>query len=181
MRMQSWIALLRGINVSGQKIIRMEDLRKLLSQKGFSAVKTYIQSGNIVFESQSEDNQSLAAAIETAIREQYGFEVPVWVVKAAEIQHYLQQNPFTGEGRDPKRVFFSLLNEVPDGGLATAFLEKVVAPEEVVVTDRMVYLYIPENYARSKLSNNFVEKALKCKATTRNANTLEALLKLAAD
>lgn len=174
-----WIALLRGINISGQKIIRMEVLRKHCETAGLSEVKTYIQSGNIVFESAITENLQLEKLISATIHTHFGFDVPVWVIQATEINHYLALDPFVdAEKYDPKRRFYCLLDRVPDAERVLALLNKVEAPEAAVVIDRMVYLYIPGNAARTKLNNNMVEKILKQQATTRNLNTLQALLLL---
>lgn len=179
--MKSWIALLRGINVSGQKIIRMQDLREICEKAGLQEVETYIQSGNIVFKSALTDRLELELLIAEIIKDHYGFDVPVWVITADEIAYYLKMDPFADDERyDPKRRFYCLLDRVPDPDSLFDLWDKAEEPEVVVVVDRMVYLYIPGNAARTKLSNNMVEKMLKCKATTRNQNTLQALLLLSA-
>lgn len=178
--MKTWIALLRGINVSGQKIIRMQDLRDLCEKAGLQEVETYIQSGNIVFKSELTNRRELESCIAEAILSHYGFEVPVWVISAEEIAFYLENDPFGDDEKyDPKRRFYCLLDNVPDPDDLFDLWDLAEEPEVVVVMDRMVYLYIPGNAARTKLSNNTVEKMLKCKATTRNQNTLQALLLLA--
>lgn len=177
--MKSWIALLRGINVGGQKIIRMQELREICEKAGLQEVETYIQSGNIVFKSELTDRHALERCIAEAIQTHYGFDVPVWVITTKEIAYYLEMDPFADDERyDPKRRFYCLLDNVPDPDGLFDLWDMAEEPEVVVVIDRMVYLYIPGNAARTKLSNNMVEKMLKCKATTRNQNTLQALLLL---
>jgi len=174
-----WIALLRGINISGQKIIRMQDLREICEKAGLQEVETYIQSGNIVFKSALTDRRELEILIAQTIKDHYGFDVPVWVIKATEIARYLELDPFADDERyDPKRRFYCLLDRVPDPDGLFDLWDIAEEPEVVVVIDRMVYLFIPGNAARTKLSNNLVEKVLKCRATTRNQNTLQALLLL---
>ncbi len=176
-----WIALLRGINVGGQKSIRMQDLRNSCEKAGLLDVETYIQSGNIVFESAVNDNGILENLLHQTIQVDYGFDVPVWVIKAAEIAQYLAMNPFADATiYDPKRCFYCLLDQRPDPERMLDIRDKAENPEEIVGINRMVYLYIPGNAARSKLNNTLVERILKRKATTRNQNTLEALLLLAA-
>lgn len=177
--MKSWIALLRGINVSGQKIIRMQELRELCEKAGLLEVKTYIQSGNIVFKSANNDYRELEKQLAALILNHFGFEVPVWVITADEIAEYLQLDPFANaENYDPKRCFYCLLEQQPDPERVVNLQARIEAPEVVQVIGRMAYLYIPGNAARSQLSNNVVEKMLKSKATTRNQNTLQALLLL---
>src|SRR6218665_3055571 len=97
--MSIYLALLRGINVSGKKIIKMEDLRKLMGDAGYTNVKTYIQSGNIVFESAEKSKDKLAKAIETLIEKHFGFDVTVFVTDKTAIEAAIDNNPFT-EGRE---------------------------------------------------------------------------------
>lgn len=99
--------------------------------------------------------------------------------KAAEIARYLEHDPFANsEEYDPKRCFYCLLDQQPDPERVLNLWSQVEEPEVAVIIDRMAYLYIPGNASRTKLNNNLVEKVLKCKATTRNLNTLQALLLL---
>ena len=96
--MQTFISILRGINVSGQKKIRMADLKKLYESLGFSDVKTYIQSGNVIFKSDSKSSDiELAKKIEKAISAKYHFEVPVIIRASAELKNIISQNPFVKE------------------------------------------------------------------------------------
>ena len=83
--MALYLALFRGINVSGKKIIKMEDLRKLMDAEGYKNVKTYIQSGNVIFESDETSKSKIAAAIETMIEKEYGFEVVVFVTEMNDV------------------------------------------------------------------------------------------------
>src|SRR3954471_13536569 len=92
--METFISILRGINVSGQKKIQMTDLKALYEGLKFKEVITYIQSGNVIFKSKSASDQKLAKRIEDAIYERYGFTVPVIIRTAEEMEHAISANPF---------------------------------------------------------------------------------------
>lgn len=178
--MNRWIALLRGINISGSKIMKMEALRALCTSLGWEEVQTYIQSGNIVFRSNETQREKLEEELENAIRSHFGYEVPVWVVSADELRSWLAQNPFAGDADKPAdRHFFTLLKQPGSEEAFAKLTANAVAPEALAMNGRMVYFYVPANYARSKLNNTFVEQKLKTAATTRNGKTLESLLALA--
>ncbi|MHA3789201.1 DUF1697 domain-containing protein [Flavobacterium hauense] len=115
--MFTYLALLRGINVSGKKIIKMEDLRKVMTDAGYSDVKTYIQSGNIVFRSEEKSKVKIAKAIESLIETQYGFDVTVFVTDKMAVEKAVDDNPFA-EGREEeaagfKKLYVTFLSEVP--------------------------------------------------------------------
>lgn len=175
-----WIALLRGINVSGQKIIRMELLRAAVEAAGLQNVQTYIQSGNLVFDTNEKSATVLADLLHACIEQNFGFQVPVWVIQAAEIEQCLRLDPFQeADQYDPKRCFYGLLSSHPNEEQIAALRARIELPEEVAVHGRLLFAYIPGNAARSQLDIKHIEKTLQCKATLRNQNTLKALLKLA--
>ncbi len=175
-----WIALLRGINISGSKIMKMEALRELCTGLGWEAVQTYIQSGNIVFSSTQTQHEKLEEQLENAIREHFGYEVPAWVFSAEELKSWLAHNPFAADPeKAADRHFFTLLKQPCSDEAFAKLAANAVAPEALAWNGRMVYFYVPANYARSKLSNTFVEQKLKTPATTRNGKTLASLVALA--
>ena len=172
----SHVALLRGINVSGQKKIRMQDLRDLCESIGLMDVATYVQSGNVVFGSPEPSTTALVASIEDAIRTRFGFEVPVIVRTRAELGEVVGSNPFVGErGIDENRlaVVFLAIQPTPDS------LEKIDGQastgDRFEVVGRHIYLHCPSGFARTKLSNKFFENKLRLAATTRNWKTVNAL------
>lgn len=175
--MQTYIALLRGINVSGQKKIKMADLRALLASAGFAQVQTYIQSGNIAFSSAENDQDALARNIETAIQQRYDFHVPTLVLTAEEIAHALTNNPFTD--KDTNRLYFTFLAAEPTAERVSLLKEANYAPEEFALHGKVVYFFSPHGYGRAKMNNNFFENKLQVKATTRNWKTVHKLLEMA--
>ncbi len=174
--METFIALLRGINVSGQKIILMSELRDAMTSIGLAEVRTYIQSGNIVFNSGIQSEPELADRIATAIQDRFQFEVPVLVVRPAEIQRMLDCCPFDGPKKE--NSCFILLFENPDPEHAAELEAIQFEGEELLVKDRHVFLFSALGYGRSKFNNNFIERKLKVKATARNYRTMMKLLSL---
>ncbi|PIQ19837.1 MAG: hypothetical protein COW65_18440 [Cytophagales bacterium CG18_big_fil_WC_8_21_14_2_50_42_9] len=175
--METFISVLRGINVSGQKKIRMADLKALYAALGFQQVTTYIQSGNVVFKTNSElSNQDLAKEIERAIQLKYNFAVPVIIRRATELTQVIANNPFLQDSAiASEKLHVTFLAEIP----LESNLEKLKTynfpPDQFVIIGREVFLYIPERYGDTKLSNSFLENKLKVAATTRNWKTVQQL------
>jgi uncharacterized protein (DUF1697 family) len=179
--MQTFISILRGINVSGQKKIRMVDLKKLYESLGFSDVKTYIQSGNVIFKSDSNISDiQFAKKIEKAISEQYLFEVPVIIRTSKELEKIILDNPFMKEKNiDVKKLHTTFLSETPGKEKAALIKEADFLPDRFEIKGKEIYLHIPGSYGETKLSNKFFESKLKVSATTRNWNTVNKLFELA--
>lgn len=178
--MKNYIALLRGINVSGQKKIQMVDLRKMLEKLSFKGVSTYIQSGNIVFSSNEIEPYVLEKRLKTAIQDTFGYEVPVLVRSKNDFEHILNQNPYTDlEMLESKQVYFVLLKTVPNSKLIQEFQKLTFENEDFFITEDCVYLYCQSGYGKAKLNNNLIEKKLKVEATTRNYKTMAKLLEMA--
>lgn len=170
------IAFLRAVNVGGVSL-KMAALRATLMEYGFKDVQTYLQSGNVVFNS-SAKNQTSAQKMTDAIASAFGLEVWVTVKTAQEVARVVEGNPFAKQKKyDPSRFYVSLLSESVNG--REAALEKYRTGEELFCIDSdCVYLYCPRGYGTSKLNNPNLERAFKCKATTRNWKTMNAVLKL---
>lgn len=174
--MNNYVAFLRGINVSGHKKILMADLREMLEKLKFSDARTYIQSGNIAFKSKEDDVESLSNKLKEGIKYTFGYDVPVLVIEALQLQRIFDGNPF--KKNDPKKVCFVLLKSVPDAVLVVE-MEKIAYPNETfMITDNCVYLYCSEGFAKAKCSNNLFERKLKVQATTRNYNTMVKMLEM---
>jgi len=174
------IAILRGINVSGQKKINMADLKLLFENLGFTKVETYIQSGNVVFESKVSDETKLIQDIEEAITKRYGFEVPVLIRSHEDIKRVIEDCPF-GEidlAEDGTKVLLTMLADMPEKDNTENLMTYVKTPEQLIVTQKNIYIYCPNGYGKSKLSNVFIENKLKVQATTRNWKTVEKLFKI---
>ncbi len=178
--MVTFISLLRGINVSGQNRIPMAELKELYAALGFTNVVTYVQSGNVVFDCAGQDAAQVAARIEAGITRTFGHTVRVLLRDQDRFRQLVQGNPFTqGRNEDPARLHVTFLAEAP----AEAALSRLAIPsgaqDEFVIAGQEVYLFCPNGYGRTKLSNDFFERKLGVSATTRNWKTVCALHELA--
>ena len=170
------LSLLRGINVSGQNKIRMADLRDLYESLGFAQVETYLQSGNVVFEADGADGDALGRRIEAAIKAAWGFDVAVLMRRPADIARVIENNPFlTERDEDPAQQYVTFLHAAPENIDASGLDGTEGRGDEYVVGEREVFVFCPNGYGRTKLSNTFFERKLKVRATTRNWKTVNAL------
>lgn len=174
--MKIYIALLRGVNVSGQKKIPMAELRGILSKLGFVNVQTYIQSGNVVFQSSEIDEIKIEERIQNEIQNHFGFIVPVLVKTSSEIQLILEKCPFSEEKKSTS--YFTLLHAIPNEALVDVVSNETYVNEEFQIINSCVYFYSSEGYGKAKCNNNFFERKLKASATTRNFKTMTKLLSL---
>lgn len=179
--MTVYIALLRGINVSGQKIIKMEHLRAVFEEMQFTQVRTYIQSGNVVFEAEEQDTSLLEKKIEQKIEQVYSFQVPVMVRTSRELELVVEQNPIDiTELSANEKIYVSFLSQEPNAE-AVQVLESFESDiDDFHVHGREVYILIRAGYGESLFSNNFLEKKLKVSATTRNWATVNKLIAMSA-
>ena len=174
--MERYATILRGINVSGQKKIRMADLLKLYESLGFTNVCTYIQSGNVVFDSVHRKVDNLVHGIEQAIQKKYGFNVPVLVRTRAEIQAAIRANPFLKETAiDLTKLHLTFLDRAPEKSAVRTFDPGSLGQDRYSIKGVNVFLYCPGGYGKTKLSNTFLEKKLGVRATTRNWKTVNVL------
>lgn len=176
--MNTYIALLRGVMPSGKNSIpKMAYLREVMEKGGFVNVRTYIQSGNIVLQTELSPAE-VGQKVHQLIKENIEAELPVIVKTADEIKEVLKGNPFT-DGYDIKRVFFTLFNDTLDKKSAEELKKQDFEKEKFDFTTKAMYMYLPKDASRSKLNNNFLEKKLKITTTTRNFNTLSKLVAIA--
>ncbi|WP_439129982.1 DUF1697 domain-containing protein, partial [Polaribacter sp.] len=171
-QMNKFIILLRGINVSGKNKIQMADLRELLNDLEFNNVQTYIQSGNIILESDL-DKTATYNKVKKGIQEKFGFEVPVIARTTSEWKKAIDNYPFTLE--NDKIVAFTFLDKASK---ETAIEVNNIGEDQYKIVDDVVYLHCPSGFGKTKLTNNTIEKKLKVSATTRNFKTTIKLLEL---
>jgi uncharacterized protein (DUF1697 family) len=178
--MPVYISLLRGINVSGQKLVSMELLRGVFARLGFRDVQSYIQSGNIIFTSKGSSPVILERRIAAALLAQFGFDVPVLVMTLKELREIGFGNPFAqAHGVDVGTLHVTLLSKAAPRNAQARLQQVAPKREQVVVVGKVIYLQLPDGYGRTKLTNTTIEKRLAIVATTRNWRTLLAVLKLA--
>ena len=173
------VALLRGINLGAANRLPMKDLARIFSGVGCANVRTYIQSGNVIFEGDDALVEGIEEAAERAIRDEFGYEVPVIVRSAAALREVAAANPYLARGEDPKSLHVLFLKDRP-AEAAVASLDPARSPGDAfTVVGREIYLFCPNGLARTKLTNEYFDTRLQTKGTVRNWNTLLKLIELA--
>lgn len=175
--MKTYISLLRGINVSGKNLIKMDQLKKLYEGIGIQNVKTYVQSGNVVFNADKAIAE-LDNLISSEIKKHWSYDVSVLVLSIDNLKQIIHNNPFT-KTKDTQFLHVSFFKDEPIINNLEKIESKKSESEEVHISNQAVYLFCPNGYGKTKLTNTFLETALKTKATTRNWKTTNELLKLA--
>ena len=171
--MTIYISMLRGINVGKQKKIKMKDLKDLYESLNFENVKTYIQSGNVVFKFEDVPASKLSAIIEKKINEVYGSNVLVFIRTKNEFLKIIDDNPFQKE--DPNKLHVTFLSASPAEKPVKEIDLIKDESEKFSIRAKEIYLFLTNGYGRTKLSNGFFEKKLKVSATTRNWRTVNKL------
>jgi len=175
--MASYVAMLRGINVGGRATVAMADLRTLFTDLGYGDVRTYIQSGNVVFRTPGRA-AVLSTAIEERLEGSLGLPLKVVLRTNAQLVKALDRNPLAGGGRDSAKLHISFLAGAPTSARARAIDPGAYLPDEFRIVGREVYVHCPDGYGRTKLNNGFFERALDVVATTRNLQTVAELTRL---
>ncbi|BAC69851.1 hypothetical protein AQJ43_31055 [Streptomyces avermitilis] len=178
--MTTYAALLRGINVGGNKKVPMAELRTLLQGLGYGGVATYLQSGNAVFTSDHGDEQSLAAEVGQAIEKRFGFTVDVLVRDHAYLKAVREACPFPAAELEAKQLHVTYFSGPVDAERFASLDQPAFLPEEFRLGDRALYLYAPDGLGRSKLGETLARPRLLkgIVATSRNWNTVVKLEEL---
>lgn len=177
--METYIGLLRGINVSGQKLIKMDQLRNSLSKLGYDNIQTYIQSGNIVFESDEKDQQKLQQDIHDNILDTFGFDVPVLIRSKKQWRETFENNPYLNESNeDITKLYVTLLEQEPTDENFEQLKEFHSGPEEFMKVGLNLYIFYSNGAGKSKLDHNTIERKLKVTATSRNWKTTTRLMEM---
>ena len=174
--MKTYIALLRGINLGSHHKIKMTELRDSLEHIGLQNVQTYIQSGNVIFDTDIEGKEKIQDVVHAVILKDFGFDVPTLAVTQEAVESILKTNPFADE--EENRLYFVLLKNPPEKSLVDQFKEQKFENEDFHITDQCVYLVCKKGYGNAKLNNNLIERKLKVEATTRNLKTMQKLLEM---
>jgi uncharacterized protein (DUF1697 family) len=169
-----YLALLRGINVGGKASLPMKELAAIFAEAGAPGCRTYIQSGNVIFE--AEDAPSVAAKVTTAIAARYGYPGRIVLRSAAELAAAYKANPFARAGAPIETLHVYFLADKPDA-TAVKGLDADRSPgDSFVVKGREIFLHLPNGMARTKLTNVYFDSKLKTVSTARNWNTFGKLL-----
>ncbi len=177
--MKTFIAILRGINVSGSKPLKMDALRAMCETLKFKNVQTYIQSGNIVFKYKDTQPEVLEKLITKKLKEVFSYDVPVIVIEANELKKVIQSNPFVNQRKLDTGLHITFLSQVPEKVNFDKIKELTFGEDEFILSGKNIYLFCPVSYGNSKLSNTFFENKLKVTATTRNWKTINELSTIA--
>ena len=178
--MNTYVALLRGINVGGNNKLPMKELVTILEKLGLSSIKTYIQSGNVVFQSESTDLRFLSEQISAAIDESHGFMPQVFVLGTGELQDAIAANPFPEGEAEPKTLHLFFLDGIPSAPNLNAVDEMKADSERVQLIDKVFYLHAPDGIGRSKLAAN-VGKGWDVSVTARNWRTVRKVAEMAVE
>jgi uncharacterized protein (DUF1697 family) len=179
--MIKYVAFLRGINVGGNKLIKMADLRTVFERAGFKNVTTYIQSGNVIFEAKGTDADALVRKIEKLILQAFGHEVKVMLRTVVELQEDVKSDPFKGDEQSEDVVWFvTFMSHDPVNPPKLPFIIAKENADILAIRNRAAFLVCrrKENGMIS-FPNAFFEKQLGVSATTRNWRTVNKILELA--
>ena len=176
--MNTYVALFRGINVGGKNILPMKELTAVLEGLGSSNVQTYIQSGNVVFQTTKRGTQKLGRDIGAAIGASHQFVPRVLVLSIQDFRNAIASNPFPVGETDPKSLHLSFLESPPPSPDLAKLAALQSVNERFKLVGRVFYLHAPDGIGRSRLAAN-VEKALGVAGTARNWRTVNVILSLA--
>jgi uncharacterized protein (DUF1697 family) len=175
--MNIYVALLRGINVGGRKVVKMQDLKAVFESLDFHSVRTYIQSGNVIFAAAEEHPADLQNRIERKLEEVLGYKVTAIIRTVRELEQVIQGNPFVGKA-DDGMLYVTFLAEAPTAEAIDRLASYRNGEDDVHVASREVYLICRNGYGRTLFSNDFLESKLGVQATTRNWQTVNRIASL---
>ena len=174
------ICMLRGVNVGGRNMIKMDALKALCVSLKLKDPQTYVQSGNVIFSSGEKDLAKLAKRIQDAIEKAHGFRPGVMLRTASELQQVVAQNPFAKRsGIEPGKLIVNFLADDPGKQAREKALAIKIGPEEMHLIGREAYIYFPNGQGRSKFPWAAIERTLMTSATGRNWNSVTKMLEIA--
>ncbi|MFO0760003.1 MAG: DUF1697 domain-containing protein [Byssovorax sp.] len=176
--MSTQIALLRGVNVGGKNPVPMKELAALFAKLGCASVRTYIQSGNVVFQVPEDLLDDLAKRLAAGIAQRFGVTSPVVLRSAEAFAQAAARNPFLAEGADPDKLHLMFLAAAADKERVARLDPGRSPPDRFIVTGAEVYLHCPNGLARSKLTNDYFDRTLGTTSTVRNLRTVGALIEM---
>ncbi len=177
--MATFVSLFKAINVGGNRLVKMTVLKEMHESLGLKSVSHYLQTGNVVFESDNAEPTQLAATIATQFEKTFGFRSEVMVRTPAELKEIFDNNPFYNQPeKETKWVAVIFLTGYPDLQTQQALHNNYKGPEELFLIGQELYVYYPDGVGRSKLTTSVIEKNLKVAGTGRNWNTVMKLLEM---
>jgi uncharacterized protein (DUF1697 family) len=173
------LAMLRGINVSGHNMIKMDALKSMLENCGFQNIETYIQSGNVFLESENENANSVGFTIKQEIVKQFGYDVPVIVLSKADLEKCLTNNPFFKEKNvDTKKLYVAFISKELNASALNDLKTSQFKPDEAFIDGNRIYMKLETGAGNTKLTQKYIEKKLNVTATSRNWNTVNKLIEM---
>ncbi len=172
------LALLRGINVSGHNLIKMEALKIALEKAGFLEVQTYIQSGNVFVTCDEENPAKVGFMIKQEIQKAFGHDVPVVVIGKQDLEFCLQRNPFFKNTDETKKLYVSFVSKILTSDSIHELKISNIKPDEVAIDENRIYIKYFDSPAKTRLDNSYIEKKLNVTSTIRNWNTVNKLLEM---
>lgn len=180
--MNSFICLLRGINVGGAHKIKMADLRILLSSSGFQDITTYIQSGNILFRTELNSAHEIEDRVKTMLLEHYGYDINVIVLSIEELDFIISNNPFLNKEDNFSKLLVTTFKSAPNQSGIDDILKFVETTDDNLTFEkRFMYLHCPNGYGKTKLTSNLLDRKLGTSGTTRNWKTILKIKELSQD
>ena len=171
--MKTHIALLRAINVAGRNKVAMTDLRSVFAVLGYDNVRTVLQTGNVIFRSESAASARLERQIEQALADRLGLTTDIILRSAAEWETLIAENPFPDFARDdPSHLLAMPLKGLPAAGTLGALRAAIKGRETVELIGRDLYILYPDGIGRSKLTNALIDRTLGTRGTGRNWRTV---------
>jgi uncharacterized protein (DUF1697 family) len=179
-KLETFVALLRGINVGGKNLVPMKDLCALFEGAGCADVRHYIQSGNVVYRADAGAGDA-GEKVARAIAKRFGLEVPVVVRTAAEMKEVARSNPLLAEGAPIDSLHVLFLAHAPDAKQRAALDPDRSPPDRFLVAGREVFLSCPNGVGRTKLTNAYFDSKLKTVSTGRNWRTVLKLVEMSSE
>lgn len=177
--MQTHLALLRGINVSGHNMIKMDVLKTVLENAGFQNVRTYIQSGNVFVDSEEMNAASIGFTIKQEIFKTLGLEVPVVVIGKEDLQACFKNNSYLKEKDcDTKKLYVAFLSKELQGSAINDLKISQFKPDEAAIDKSRIFIKYAVGAGKTRLDQKYIEKKLNLVATIRNWNTVSTLLEM---
>jgi uncharacterized protein (DUF1697 family) len=175
----TWVALLRGINMGGKNLLPMTDLARLFEEAGCAGVRTYIQSGNVLFTASRARAEKLPGLIASGIADRFGYRIPVLLRTAADLGETIGNNPFLQAGAPQNWLHVLFLANQPDAGRVATLDPLRSPPDAYAVRGREIYLQCPNGAGSTKLTNAYFDSRLATISTGRNWRTVLKLFELA--
>ncbi len=176
--MTAFVVLFSGINVGGNRIVKMAELRAFFEDLGFGDVASYVQSGNVVFSAEDGDAAGVAARLEAAFETRWGFHSRIMVRDGEWFERLVRENPYPEAAADHTKLHAYVLEREPTAAEAARLAEKCTGPERFVIEGDVLYLHAPEGLGRSKFAA-LIPRILKVPATARNWRSVLALSEMA--